>query len=202
MKEKDLYGLKSVSRFQRLRITNSSSTFCVFNLFFWRSSLVLPFFHCFSRSILTLFWLSLFLVILACPLAFEFLGLFYLLTFSQVFHFCFIEIFTYPQCRVWSYSGFSWKKNYSGLKWTTRDIFISECERNNKDGLSSFQVQEVKINKIWPHLVWWFDLCKEMHFMSLWTMSPLHTIMHTFKTHGSRVMVWGWRFIFYSCTLV
>jgi hypothetical protein len=33
---------------------------------------------------------------------------------------------------------------------TTRDILFLECERNNKDGLSSFQTQAVKINKLWP----------------------------------------------------
>jgi hypothetical protein len=30
----------------------------------------------------------------------------------------------------------------------SRDVFISERERNNKDGLSSFQAQAVKINKL------------------------------------------------------
>jgi hypothetical protein len=29
-----------------------------------------------------------------------------------------------------------------------RDVLISECERNNKDDISSFQAQVVKINKL------------------------------------------------------
>jgi hypothetical protein len=33
-------------------------------------------------------------------------------------------------------------------KGITRDVLISESERNNKDGLSSFQVQAIKINKL------------------------------------------------------
>jgi hypothetical protein len=41
------------------------------------------------------------------------------------------------------------KKNLFMLKKeTTRDIFISERERNNKDGISSFQAHEVNINKL------------------------------------------------------
>jgi hypothetical protein len=33
-------------------------------------------------------------------------------------------------------------------KGITRDVLISESERNNKDGLSSFQAQAIKINKL------------------------------------------------------
>jgi hypothetical protein len=33
-------------------------------------------------------------------------------------------------------------------KGIARDVFISECERNNKDDPSSFQAQAVKINKL------------------------------------------------------
>jgi len=33
-------------------------------------------------------------------------------------------------------------------KGISRDVLISERERNNKDGLSSFQAQAVKINKL------------------------------------------------------
>ena len=36
------------------------------------------------------------------------------------------------------------------------------------------------INKLWPHLVWWFSLCKDV-FHELWATSSLHTIIHTFK---------------------
>jgi hypothetical protein len=73
------------------------------------------------------------------------------------------------------------------------DILISERERNNKDGLSSFQAQAVKINKLWPHLVWWFGLCKDT-FHESWAMSSLHIIIHTFKntwfkSYGVRVFI-------------
>jgi hypothetical protein len=33
-------------------------------------------------------------------------------------------------------------------KGIARDVLISESERNNKDGLSSFQAQAIKINKL------------------------------------------------------
>jgi hypothetical protein len=41
-------------------------------------------------------------------------------------------------------------------------------------------VQAAMINKLWPHLVWWFSLCKDV-FHELWATSSLHTIIHTFK---------------------
>jgi hypothetical protein len=49
------------------------------------------------------------------------------------------------------------------------------------------------INKLWPHLVWWFSLCKDA-FHELWATSSLHTIIHTFKntlfkSHGVRVFI-------------
>jgi hypothetical protein len=42
------------------------------------------------------------------------------------------------------------RKIIQAQKGTARDIPFLECERNNKDGLFSFQTQAVKINKLWP----------------------------------------------------
>jgi hypothetical protein len=40
------------------------------------------------------------------------------------------------------------RKIIQAQKGIARDVLISECERNNKDDLSSFQAQAVKINKL------------------------------------------------------
>jgi hypothetical protein len=40
------------------------------------------------------------------------------------------------------------RKIIQAQKGVAMDILISEHERNNKDGLSSFQAQAVKINKL------------------------------------------------------
>jgi len=40
------------------------------------------------------------------------------------------------------------RKIIQAQKGITRDVLISERERNNKDGLSSFQVQAAMINKL------------------------------------------------------
>ena len=40
------------------------------------------------------------------------------------------------------------RKNIQAQKGITRDVLISESERNNKDGLSSFQAQGALINKL------------------------------------------------------
>jgi hypothetical protein len=172
-------------------------TLCVFHLFFCRSSLICPF---------SLFWLGythfFFAITFSCDLGMSLsvwvswaLSPFWL---SHDFLIIFLSLKFSPASSMgcdpsWD---FSWKKIYSGSKRITRDIFILKCERDNKDGIFSFQTQAIKINKLWSRLVWWFGLCKEMHFMSLWTTNPLHTIMHTFKTPSLRVMAWGWLFIF------
>ena len=72
------------------------------------------------------------------------------------------------------------RKIIQAQKGIARDILISERERNNKDGLSSFQAQVVKINKLWPHPIWSFGICKDA-FHESWARSSLHTIIHTFK---------------------
>jgi hypothetical protein len=43
---------------------------------------------------------------------------------------------------------FNERKIIQAQKGIARDVLISECERNNKDGISSFQAQAVKINKL------------------------------------------------------
>jgi hypothetical protein len=40
------------------------------------------------------------------------------------------------------------RKIIQAQKGIARDVLISESERNNKDDLSSFQAQAVKINKL------------------------------------------------------
>jgi hypothetical protein len=61
-----------------------------------------------------------------------------------------IEIFSYPL--VWGVIlvgiFFHERKIIQAQKGIIRDVLISERERNNKDGLSSFQAQAVKINKL------------------------------------------------------
>jgi len=133
----------------------------------------------------------------------SFLGSFAFLAFSRLFHLFYH--WNFHLLLVWGCDpsqDFYERKFIHAKKGTIRDIFISERERNNKDGLSLFQTHKVNINKFWPRLERWFGLCKEMHFMSLWVIISLDTIIHTFKIPGLRVMGWGWRFIFYSCILV
>jgi len=106
-----------------------------------------------------------------------------------------IEIFSCPQ--VWGVIlvgiCFHERKIIQAQKGIARDVLISERERNNKDGLSSFQTQATIINKLWPRQVWWFDLCKDV-FHGSWATSSLHTIIHTFKntwfkSRGVRVFI-------------
>jgi hypothetical protein len=44
--------------------------------------------------------------------------------------------------------GFHERKFIQAQNGTARDIFILECARNNKDDISSFQAQAIKINKL------------------------------------------------------
>jgi hypothetical protein len=60
-----------------------------------------------------------------------------------------IEIFSCPP--VWGVilvGIFFMKEIIQAQKGIARDVFISERERNNKDGLSSFQAQAAMINKL------------------------------------------------------
>jgi len=98
-----------------------------------------------------------------------------------------------------SWDFFHERKIILAQKGIARDVLILERERNNKDGLSSFQTQATMINKLWPRQVWWFDLCKDA-FHGSWATSSLHTIIHTFKntwfkSRGVRVFI---HFFFYN----
>jgi hypothetical protein len=42
------------------------------------------------------------------------------------------------------------KEKLFRLKKGQQGIYFLECERNNKDNLSSFQTQAVKVNILWP----------------------------------------------------
>jgi hypothetical protein len=61
-----------------------------------------------------------------------------------------IEILSYPP--VWGVIlveiFFHERKIIQAQKGIVRDVLISERERNNKDGLSSFQAQAAMINKL------------------------------------------------------
>jgi len=94
----------------------------------------------------SLFWLGhthfvltiTFLVIWACPLAFEFFRLFCLFG-SRLFILFYHWNFHLPS--VWGMilvGIFHEKKIIQAQKGTARDIFILECEKNNKDDISSF----------------------------------------------------------------
>jgi len=66
-----------------------------------------------------------FFVIWACPLAFEFLGLFCILAFlTALSSFLIIEISICPQCGVWSYSGFFMKEKLFKLKKGSQWIYL------------------------------------------------------------------------------
>jgi len=88
-------------------------------------------------------------VICACPLAFEFLELLCLFWLSHGFFSFLIEISLAPL--VWGVilvGIFHERKFIQVQKGIARDVFISEHQRNNKDGLSSFQAQAAMINKL------------------------------------------------------
>ena len=53
---------------------------------------------------------------------------------------------TYPQCEMWSLSGFFYERKFiQAKKETTRNIFILECERDNKDVFfSHFKRKQLK----------------------------------------------------------
>jgi hypothetical protein len=70
---------------------------------------------------------------------------------SHCFFSFLIEIFSYPL--VWGVIlveifFFHERKIIQAQKGIAGDVLISERERNNKDDLSSFQAQAVKINKL------------------------------------------------------
>jgi hypothetical protein len=77
------------------------------------------------------------------------LGSFAFLAFSQLFHFFFslkFPLALYVGCDPsW---GFHERKFIQAQNGTARDIVIVECARNNKDDLSLFQAQSIKINKL------------------------------------------------------
>jgi hypothetical protein len=58
------------------------------------------------------------------------------------------------------------------------------------------------INKLCPHPMWWFGLCKDA-FHKSWATSSLYTIIHTFKntwfkSHGVRVFIHFFLFLFHN----
>jgi hypothetical protein len=68
---------------------------------------------------------------------------------TALLSFLIIEISLAPSVRCDpSRDFFHERKIIQAQKGIARDVLISECERNNKDDLSSFQAQAVKINKL------------------------------------------------------
>jgi hypothetical protein len=94
--------------------------------------------------------MSRFLVIWACPLAFEFLEFLCLFGFLAAFSLFSMRFSLTPP--VWGVIlvgiFFHERKIIEAQKGIARDVLFSECERKNKDDLSSFQAQVVKINKL------------------------------------------------------
>jgi len=70
------------------------------------------------------------------------LGSFAFLAFSRLFHSLTPCVGCDPS---W---GFHERKFIQAQNGTARDIVIVECARNNKDDLSLFQAQSIKINKL------------------------------------------------------
>jgi hypothetical protein len=121
---------------------------------------------------------------------------------SHGFFSFFLEIFTCPS--VWGVilvEFFFMKEKLFKLKKGLQGIYFSECERNNKDSLSSFQTQAVKINKLWSRPMWWFGLCKRCISWVYEQWVHYIPLFKHLKQHVSRVIMWGWQFIFYSCIL-
>jgi len=145
-------------------------------------------------------------MIWVCPLAFEFLGLFIPFWLSHDFFSFLIEICPPVWGVILVGICFHERKIIQAQEGIARDVLILESERNNKDGLSSFQAQAVKINKLWPHPVWWFGLCKDA-FHGSWATSLLHNIIHTFKntwfkSRGVKVFIQFFSFLFFFTLFV
>jgi len=70
-----------------------------------------------------------------------------------------------PSIRCDASQGFFYKRKFiQAQEGSTRDVFILECERDNKDDVFSFQAQAFKINKFWPRPVWWFGFLQKDAF--------------------------------------
>jgi hypothetical protein len=80
----------------------------------------------------------------------SFLDSFAFSAFSPLFHLFSLKFSLAPLWDVILVGIFHERKIIQAQKGTARDIPFLECERNNKDGLFSFQTQAVKINKLWP----------------------------------------------------
>ena len=75
-------------------------------------------------------------MIWACPLTFEFLRLFYLFGFlTALSSLLILEISFFPNMGVILVEIFHEKKFNHAQQGITRDIFILECERDNKDDI-------------------------------------------------------------------
>jgi hypothetical protein len=122
-------------------------TIVIIHIFFCRSSLICPLFF------IALLGHTHFILVItfSCDLGMPpSIGLFMPFWLSHGFFSFLIEIFSCPP--VWGVIlvgiCFHERKIIQAQKGIARDVLISESERNNKDGLSSFQAQAVKINKL------------------------------------------------------
>ena len=120
-----------------------------FILFFY-SSLICPF---------SLFWPGetylVLTIIFSCDLAYPlaFLVSWALLPFGFLTAFSSFLIIEISLASMILVGIFHERKFIQAQQRTTRDIFILECERDNKDDLFSFQAQTVKINKLRSRLM-------------------------------------------------
>jgi hypothetical protein len=184
--------LKSVSGFQRLRITINSLTLDVIHILFCRSSLICCFFFLLlCYGILTLSWMLLFLVIWACPLVFEFLELLSFFTFSRLFLFSHWNFLLPPSVRCDPSRDFFHERKI--IQAQKQGMYLFQ----NVKGIIKIAFSHFKRKQLWSIN---FDLVKcdglifaKMHFNGSWATSSLHTIIYTFKntwfkSYGVRVI--------------
>jgi len=147
-------------------------------------------FHCFARAYSLYLGYHFFLVIWACPLAFEFLGLFYLLAFSRLYHISWSLKFHLPPgvgCDL-SRDFFFRKEKLFRLKKRSQGMYLFQ----NVKGITKMAFPHFKRKQLRSIN---FDLiqCDGLVFAKMHSMSyeqQVHYIplfIHL-KTHVSRVM--------------
>ena len=142
-------------------------------------------------------------MIWACPLIIEFLGLFS--AFSRFFFpSFFLEIFTCPPLWGVILVGFFflWKKNYSGSKRDCKGFTFQNVKGITKIAFPHFkrkQLRSINFGLVQCDGLVFAKRCISWVYEQWVHYIPL--FIHL-KQHVSRVIVWGWQFIFYSCILV
>jgi hypothetical protein len=142
-------------------------------------------------------------VIWACPLVIEFLGLFS--AFSRLFFSIFFPWnFHLPPivgCDL-SRVFFLWKKNYLGSKRDCKGYTFQNVKGITKIAFPHFkrkQLRSINFGLVQCDGLVFAKRCISWVYEQWVHYIPL--FIHL-KQHVSRVIVWGWQFIFYSCILV